>query len=226
MANVGSTFRVTLTGRTPLLMHADNLEWADELEAYRKLPASQKNEGKANKAGDDRSPAWSWIGCLYHDGKVIALPLDNIMRVLMDGGALVPSGKRGSLKSATQSGLMVGEPFWPLLIGGKPVEVAPIMALRNDPLFTTHQATAKKLGFELFPKRVRIGQSKHVRVRPKFDQWSTTGTVIATDSLLADVKTLQAILDQAGCYKGLGDWRPGSRTPGPFGMFKAKVEAA
>jgi len=58
-------YQVTLKGLTPLLMHSDNLAFSERVTAWQKAP-----ENKANsKAGDDRSPAWTWIGYLYHDGK-------------------------------------------------------------------------------------------------------------------------------------------------------------
>jgi hypothetical protein len=38
------------------------------------------------------------------------------------------------------------------------------------------------------------------------------------------IKALRDIARLAGAYKGLGDWRPSGRTPGPFGRFKATVE--
>lgn len=87
------TYRVTITGTFPLLMHADNIEWADEMEAWKNDPASKKK----SKAGDDRSPAHRWIGSVYHDGKVVGIPNDNLMRALMEGGAMVPvpGGKNG-----------------------------------------------------------------------------------------------------------------------------------
>jgi hypothetical protein len=36
---------------------------------------------------------------------------------------------------------------------------------------------------------------------------------------------LSDIFNYAGRYKGLGDWRPGSKTPGTWGMFTAEVVA-
>ena len=60
------TVRIELTGKMPLIMHADNIEWADEMEAWRTNPA---NKAKS-KAGDDRTPPWRWIGSLnYNDPK-------------------------------------------------------------------------------------------------------------------------------------------------------------
>ena len=96
-------FTVTLTGKTPLLMHYDNIAWADTMEAWKSDPGNKKD----SKAGDDRSPAWRWLGSLYHDGKAIAIPSDNLMRAMMEGAAMVPvpGGKSGkTFKAQSQSG--------------------------------------------------------------------------------------------------------------------------
>ena len=80
------TYAVTLTGKTPLLMHHDNIEWADFMDEWKSNPDNKAG----SKAGDDRSPAWRWLGAAYHDGKNFAMPQANIMRCLMEGGAMVP----------------------------------------------------------------------------------------------------------------------------------------
>lgn len=217
-------YRVTITGKTPLLMHPDNLEWADEMEEWKNSPANKKG----SKAGDDRSPAWRWLGNLYHDDNVIVIPSDNLARCVMEGGAMVPvPGGRGgkTFKSQSQSGMMTGEPVWPLLIGGKPVPIKKLLALNGEPSFAKHKAAAQEHGFTLFVKRAKIGAAKHVRVRPRFDSWSVTGTFAVWDDQITQ-SVLQDILDYSGNYKGLGDWRPGCRTPGPHGMFTAEVTAA
>lgn len=217
------TYEVTITGKTPLLMHPDNLDWADEMEAWKNSPANKKG----SKAGDDRSPAWRWLGNLYHDDKVIVIPSDNLARCMMEGGAMVPvpGGKNGkTFKAQSQSGMMTGEPQWPLLVGGKTVPIKPLMDLNGESVFAKHKEAAQEAGFMLFVKRAKIGAAKHVRVRPRFDAWSATGTVVVWDDQITQ-GVLQDILDYAGNYKGLGDWRPGCRTPGPHGMFSATVKA-
>jgi len=217
------SYKVTVTGKTPLLMHADNIEWADRMEKWKNDPANRKN----SKAGDDRSPAFRWLGSLYHDGESVCLPNDNLMRCLMEGGAMVPvpGGRSGkTFKAQTQSGLMVGEPFWPLLVKGKPVPVAPLMALTGEPDYEKHQEAAVAAGFMLFLKRAKIGQSKHIRVRPRFDAWEARGTIDVWDDQITP-EILGQILTYAGQYRGLGDWRPGSPSkPGPHGMFTATIK--
>lgn len=216
------SYKVTITGKTPLLMHADNIEWADKMEAWKSDPANRKG----SKAGDDRSPAFRWLGSLYHDNERVCIPSDNLMRCMMEGGAMVPvpGGRMGkTFKAQTQSGMVVGEPFWPLLVGGKEIPLAPLMALAEESDYAEHQATCSRHGFMLYLKRAKIGQAKHVRVRPRFDNWQATGTINVWDEQLT-LDVLRQVLTYAGQYKGLCDWRPGGKTPGPHGMFSAEVK--
>lgn len=219
------TYHVTITGKTPLLMHHDNIEWADFMDEWKSDPANKKG----SKAGDDRSPAWRWLGCVYHDGNHVAIPQGNIMRAIMEGGAMVPvpGGKNGkTFKAQTQSGMMSVEPFWPLLVNGVPVKWADVERLKDESKFTAHKQAAAKLGFDLLVKRAKIGASKHVRVRPQFAAgWQISGSLAVWDEQI-DERVLRDVLDYAGQYKGLCDWRPGGRTPGPYGTFEAEVSAA
>jgi hypothetical protein len=216
------SYTITLTGKMPLLMHADNIEWADQMSAWK----DEAKNKKGSKAGDDRSPAFRWLGSLYHDGSVVAMPSDNLMRAFMEGGAMVPvpGGKSGkTFKSQTQSGMLVDGTHWPLFVNGKTIAVDHILKLQSESDFAKHQSVVEKAGFALHLKRAKIGTSKHVRVRPIFEKWSTSGTLHVWDDQITK-QALEEIVTYAGLYKGLGDWRPGGKTPGPFGMFTAKVE--
>lgn len=218
-------YRVELTGLSPLLMHRDNIDAAEKIKAWLKEPENQKHSVK----GDDRSPPWTWLGSLYSDGTHVCMPSDNLMRVAMEGGASVPApgGRSGkTLKAQTQSGMLVSDEFVPLLLGnGNPIDVAEINALIGEMDFAKHQSTAAALGLSLFVKRARIGASKHVRVRPRFEQWSLVFSLDVWDEQLS-LDALKSIWRYGGQYKGLGDWRPSSRTPGPFGRFEAKISKA
>lgn len=215
------TYKITITGLSDLLFHWDNIEWAGEMQKWREDPA---NKAKSVR-GDDRSPACTWLGSLYHDGKHVAIPNDNLMRCFMEGGAQVPvpGGKNGkTFKAQTQSGMLVVEDYWPLLVNGKTIPVANLLALTKEEDFAVHYDTVKAAGFTLLVKRAKIGASKHVRVRPRFTTWSATGTLQVWDEQLKPA-ALVDILRLAGTNKGLGDWRPSSRTPGPYGRFEAKI---
>ncbi len=217
------TYKVMLESKSPMIMHWDNIDWSDRMRAWREDPDNKKVSVK----GDDRSPPHTWLGSLYHDGSVVALPTDNLMRSLMEAGAavVVPGGKNGkTFKSQTQSGILPIEAFWPLLAGiGTPIPIAPFHALQGESHFEVHQEAALKAGFYLYVKRAAVGQAKHVRVRPRFDKWSTSGLLTVIDDQITE-KVLRDIMRIAGDMKGLCDWRPSSATPGPFGRFKAEIE--
>jgi len=223
-------YDVQITGLTPLLVHADDIAWADEMERWKLENMKAGNQKEASKAGDDRTPAHRWIGSLYHgkvdDKDILVMPTDNIMRAIMGGAVtvLIPGGKNGkTFKAESQSGIIPGSFGWPLLINGKAIAYAPIAELLKVKDFAEHQKRVEKWGFSLFMKRAKIGQSKHVRVRPRFETWATRGRLKVTNDMITD-EVLAAFLERAGADKGLGDWRPGSpKAPGPYGMFTAKV---
>jgi hypothetical protein len=218
------TYRVTISGQTPLLLHADNIEWADRMDAWKNDPA---NKAKS-KAGDDRTPPWRWLGCLTYDEPnigVVALTGEYIMSCLLSGGAEVPTGKgQKTFKSQTQSGILCEEMFWPLMVSDDAnVLMKDIHEVGKLKTFQDQSEAVKELGFSLFVKRAVIGQRKHIRVRPRFDTWSATGTLLVIDEQIAET-VLRQILEICGKRKGLGDWRPGARRPGQFGRFEASLE--
>lgn len=213
------TYEVEIKGKSPLLMHWDNIDWADDMSAWKDDP---RNRGDS-KAGDDRTPAWRWIGHTYNDGQQVVMPCDNIMRAIMEGGAMVPvPGGRGgkTFKAQTQSGMMPIDGHWPVECDGRLIAWSDVQALMNEKAFSVHKQRVRELGFSLSVKRAKVGTSKHVRVRPQFNSWILRGRIgVWDEKLTKDV--LAEILQFAGEYKGLGDWRPGGRTPGPFGRFDA-----
>ena len=218
------TYKVVLTGESPLIMHKDNIEWSEKIKDWQKDPAHKAD----SQAGDDRSPAWTWIGSLYCDphNTNIYMDSDNLMTMLREGGAKVPTGKRSATyKAATQSGLLISTLGSPFFVNGKQIPKNEILALEGERDFKKHQELALSLGFELLVKRAKIGMSKHIRVRPMFRNWKVETSIEVFDEGKSGItrEVLQRILDEAGALCGLGDWRPSSRTPGKFGRFKAEI---
>lgn len=221
-------YRIEIEGKRPLIFHHDDIEWADQMDEWR----LDKDNAKNSKAGDDRFPAYRWLGCFYrNDAGQIIIPTANIMRAVMDSAADVPvpgaRNSRKTFKSQSQSGILPDEIGWPLHINGNgsPLLWEPIEKLIKVPKFADHSKLVKKMGFELFIKRVKIGTARHVRVRPRFQKWAAAGTLTVTDEAITK-DILTTFFEIAGTYKGLGDWRPGSKTPGSYGMFTAKVTEA
>jgi hypothetical protein len=217
-------YEFEITGKQPLLMHWDNVEFADKLKAWRNQP-SNKNK---SVPGDDRSPPFSWMGCLYNEeGKGdVFIPSENIMKALMEGGASVRTGRgQGTFKAQTQSGMLVDDLHVPLLVDGKTIPMDAVNKIEKLEEFSQHVEAVKALGFDLFVKRATVGSSKHIRVRPLFPRWSLRGVLQVWDDMLK-LDVLRTIFEVAGSSKGLCDWRPSSpRKPGPYGTFTTQIRA-
>jgi hypothetical protein len=214
---------VSIKGESPLLMHQDNIAWGEKVRTWSKDPANRDR----SVAGDDRTPPWTWLGYVYHDGKSIGMPSDNLMTMLREGGAKVPKGGKSTFKKETQAGILIDQQQWALTIGGRAISVADLNAIAKFEDFVDHITAAEDLGFELLIKRAKIGSSKHIRVRPLFREWELKGSLTVLDPARTGLtkQVLQNILDQAGALCGLGDWRPSSpKSPGVFGRFSAVLE--
>ena len=220
-------YEMVLTGLTPLLMHKDNITFSERVKAWQKDPANRE----LSTAGDDRSPAWTWIGYSYNDSAYFTMDADNLATCFREGGAKVPTGNtRGdkSYKRLTQSGIVFDTAEYDLFVNGRQIPFEPVRELLNANVqdYARHAALAEELGFELFAKRVKIQNSKHIRVRPLFRNWVVKGTITVLDEEMFQLQqpVLQKILDQAGAFVGLCDWRPSSpKSPGFYGKFSAAL---
>lgn len=215
------TYEFTLTGTMPILVHRDNVDEADDLEAWRK---DSKNK-PVSVAGDDRSPPWTWQTYLYHDGKYLVIPSQNIMTALRFAGAKITGKGRTTFKALSQSGLLIPSDFCRFTNDGKPVEYPAIHEFRNEP-FSVHKRRAKELGFVLDVRRATLPgtRKKHVRVRARFDHWQVSGTIHVLEQAITEA-ILTQMFDIAGRLSGLLDWRPSSKeSPGPWGTFHAVIK--
>lgn len=217
-----TNYAVTITGETDLLFHKDNIIYGAKIKAWQKAPGNKK----FSVAGDDRTPAWSWLSCLYDYAGKVVIDADMVMSTLREGGKKCPAPTgRGSMKSQTQSGILCNELGWPLVLDGNTISYSDIISeLSKEALdFEVHTETVKRWGFSLDVRRARVGKNKHIRVRPRFPAgWVASGTLSVIDPQI-DKDMLITILQTAGDKCGLGDWRPGSPTPGQFGRFSVSV---
>lgn len=219
-------YNITLNGLTPLLMHNDNLGFAEKIQAWQRAPENKE----FSISGDDRSPAWTWLGYTYHDGEVLGVPSDNLMTMLREGGAKVLSGKgKETYKKQTQAGIMIDQQQWTLYVGGKEIPVASLQKnLIGNNNFMDHLGLAEKYGFELLVKRAKIGRAKHIRVRPLFRRWCLVGSLTVIDYETSGISedVLRIVMNQAGALCGLCDWRPSSPNSGTFGKFAPVIKRA
>lgn len=221
-------FEVIANGITPLLLHQDDVEWADTIAEERdRIKRAEKggDNSIAFRAGDDRVPAATWKGYAYNDGERLVLPTANLQRCLVAAGAMIPmpNKPRSSMKKPAASGIMFDDPFVPLLIGTQMQEVPWNDVARIDGKFSEHVAAARNLGFDLQVKRAKVGMSKHVRVRPLFARWAFRAG-FAVDLGQIDASTIETLWQYAGSRCGIGDWRPSApMSPGPYGKFAVEV---
>ena len=82
--------------------------------------------------------------------------------------------------------------------------------------FAEHKEAVKKLGFRLFVKRAKLPgkQNRHIRVRPRFDDWAVEGTLRLVGDLPEEV--LRGVLGKMV----FGNWRPNCPKPGPYGQVE------
>lgn len=213
------TYKFEFKGVNSLLMHNNNIEERDAIEAIRKRM-------KGGKPGDDRSPAQSWKSYLYfsEDTGNICIPSENLLSCLLGGGVKVKVGGKETLKTHSQR-VAFDRLDYDLLINGKPISKKSIEKINGE--FGEHTAAARDLGFRLHVKPVTVGTSKHIRVRPQFSQWSLAGTftIDQEDVGVLGLMPLRDLFDACGRLVGLCDWRPGSpKRPGQYGRFQANVE--
>ncbi len=215
------TYKFDIKGITPLLMHNNNIEERDAIEALRKRM-------KGGKPGDDRSPAESWKSYIYVSDETgnICLPSENLLSCLLGGGVKVKVGGKETLKTHSQR-VAFDRLDYDLLSNGKPITKKSIDAINGE--FGEHAVAARKLGFRLQVKPVTVGTSKHIRVRPQFTDWGLSGTfsIEQEDSTVLGITPLRDLFNACGRLVGLCDWRPGSpKRPGQYGRFTATVERA
>lgn len=206
-------YEFELIGVSSLLVHADNVLAADDLMRWRKDPANKS----VSTPGDDRSPAWTWMTYLYSDNDHLCMLADAIMVSLRFAGAKMIMKKQETFRAATQSGILIDQEHLPILTPTSPISVADITKLKNLP-FDEQSAAVEKLGFRLDVRRAVVGTSKHVRVRPRFDQWALKGTLEVNEPAITP-EVLSQLFEIAGQRSGIGDWRPSAKKSGPFGRF-------
>jgi len=76
---------------------------------------------------------------------------------------------------------------------------------------------AKDFEVDARPVTIPATKGRIMRYRPRFDVWGAKFTLLLDDTAL-DVETAHLLLNEAGQFFGIGDFRPEKR--GPFGTFR------
>ena len=144
------------------------------------------------------------------------------MVALRQAGAQMILKKQKTFKEISQSGMCVHTEFIEFSGGSGKVDMENVWAMRDLP-FKKQAEMVRDLGFRLFVKRAKVGTSKHIRVRPRFDTWRATGEIVVFEHAQELTYDVVCKLFELAGRVGIGDWRPGCKTPGPFGMFDATL---
>lgn len=76
---------------------------------------------------------------------------------------------------------------------------------------------AKDFEVDARPVTIPATKGRIMRYRPRFDEWGAKFTLSLDDQSM-DAETAHQLLNEAGQFYGIGDYRPEKR--GPFGTFR------
>jgi hypothetical protein len=88
----------------------------------------------------------------------------------------------------------------------------------SDP---TKPITDKDEDWEIDTRRVVVQKNGILRSRPKIDDWRCVLELEVDEALMPDLGTILGVLQYAGKFPGVGDYRVGKK--GPFGRFTAEL---
>lgn len=175
------TLKFKISGVSPLLHH--NGQLVDPLNQHSRSIAEITKKRKKTDSDHAEMSRREWFGSLYVSGGEPCIPAEMIEAALIKGAM---KEKRGP---AAKAGILVED---------------------NARLEYDGPRDPKKLWEDdKFKLRVaaKIGQSKVMRTRPRFNKWSAEVVVKFLPSLL-NAKEIRDFLVTAGEQIGIGDWRP------------------
>jgi len=185
MSNKSLNFRIV--GVSPLLMH--NGQLADPLNSF--AQAMKKVSGKRSKTDADyvELARLEWYGGLYVCNGAPCIPGEVLE------ASFVAAARKSKRGKQAQAGLMCPGNYPLEYVGPKELD-----QLWENPEFRLTVG-------------VRISNSRVMRTRPRFQEWSSEIQVVFDDSVLNE-REVNEIVKIAGEGVGLMDWRP------KFGRFE------
>jgi len=172
------TVNVKIQGIVPLLQH--RYRFADELEE-----SAKKRSGKKDYSEE-------WKTSLYYDDAIgIYQPSSHIEGALIKAATsfLIPGRGKKSYKDLFKSAVFVSPEYIPHGLKGSPDQLKAEQKLQID------------------RRLVRVNNSGVERLRPMLKNWSLEFCIDIQDDQIS-VDTVKQILEHAGRYIGIGDYRP------------------
>jgi|TARA_R100000084_G_scaffold97923_2_gene51963 hypothetical protein len=179
--------KVRITGNRPLLMHSD--KFADPLHPATK--AHKELTGKRKKTDEDHEAIAKseWAGGMYRTDDLGPCIPDKVIE-----GALYESAKLRRLGKVFKRAIEVVEPEAAVEYKG-PRDL--------EGMWAAGMYDARS---------VKVTTSRLMRYRPIFKQWACQFTIMY-DPALINRSEVKQMLEEAGMYCGIGDYRP------KFGRF-------
>ena len=193
-------YQVTIKGVSPLITN----NGAAGLDT--RSPANVEKAEIASKKGSNRTAT--------DDARIAELECQTSLWLDARDAATIPEGAiRACIEAGAKKrrqGALVRE--------GLGVDGVQSFDYDREALGTTVEELGKRAQFSA---PVRIGTSRVLRTRAKFNEWSCAFTLDCDDEIV-DQEQLETWLDIAGRRIGLGDWRPAKS--GTYGRFEFEVQ--
>lgn len=190
------TVTLKLTAESPILMHSDR--YADPLDPMTKQ--HKELTSKRKKTDDDliAIAKSEWMGGLYYDDELGPyIPGQNVKSTLVGAAKFHRMG--ATFKRAV---IVLDDKIKLEYRGPRDPET-----MWENPKFVDARS-------------VVVGQSRLMRYRPKFHDWSVRARVVYSPEMLEQQDLVRAA-QNAGMFVGLGDYRP--EKGGAFGRFNVEV---
>ena len=188
---------IRFDGISPILLHSNRS--ADPLDIYAKAMKPYTSKKKKTDADFLQLSRIEWEAGLYFDDDgYIGIPSENVWAMIERAGRKTKDGKR------VKQGVRVDGAVLRLKFPDDGVRLSAKPNTQDD----VPSGSLNSLYDKYKDRRVANprGQGSVVRTRPRFDKWSLCCTLLY-DQEVIDERTLLEIVQTAGKYEGLGDYR-------------------
>jgi len=189
-----TTYQIEISGLSPMLHHSSAGIGMDK--------ESGKKKGGEAINGDPEE----WRKSVYFDdNEGVYFPSLNIEACLVEASKNFKVTGRATATKYFKSSISINEDMVPFFVNGKKISSLEDIAQGKD-------------GCQVFKMSVRnpATRMRNTRYRARFDNWSCKFNILVlTDDYIPQAR-LKEVLEYAGMYVGLGDFRP------RFGRFLLK----
>jgi hypothetical protein len=188
----------------------EGVEMMEEIEVYEVrivgvrpllMHRPRLTDMRSRRRSEIPSPEQEAREALYTDGDLIVVPSLNVKAMLRDAGRNYKIPQRKATYAA-------------YIRAGIDIDPSPYIPLLNPK--TNQPYTVSKAEWKVDIRLVNVQGNRILRARPRFDDWALEFYIVNLDPGLLKMNMIRKILEDAGRFYGLGDFRP------EFGRFKVE----